>query len=233
MTVHMVRELMTLHRNILSMCAMVEEIVTQAVDELSEPNVDKAEALARRDDEIDQWDVNIEEECLKLLALYQPVAGDLRRITTVLKLSNELERIADLGVHIAERAADLALHPPILVPPKLKQMAKIALEMVHRSIDSYVQEDAQLARDVCATDDRVDQLNREIIEELIGIMRQSPENIEPALHMFSASRHVERIADHATNIAEDVVYLVEGEIIRHRPVRRADTGSGPVPPSRR
>lgn len=230
MTIHLVRELTTLHRNILSMCAMVEEIVTQAVDELSEPTIEKAAELARRDDEIDRWDVDIEEECLKLLALYQPVAGDLRRITTVLKLSNELERIADLGVHIAERAADLALHPPIVVPPKLKHMARIALDMVHRSIDSYVQEDAELARQVCATDDEVDRLNREIIEELIGIMRQSPDNIEPALHLFSASRHVERIADHATNIGEDVVYLVEGEIIRHRPVREGGKESGgPAP----
>lgn len=217
MSIHLIRDLEALHRNILSMCAQVEEIIHLAVEGLSEPNPKLAADLARRDDEIDQWDVRIEEDCLKVLALHQPVAIDLRRITTVLKVSGELERVADLGVHIAERASSLTDYPEVIVPDKLKTMAGVAVEMLHKSIDAYVDLDSQKARVVCGEDERVDQLNREIIHELLGVMQQSPELVEPAMHLFSASRHIERVADHATNIAEDIVYLAEGEIIRHRP----------------
>lgn len=198
------------------MCAMVEEMIHMAIDELGSPDHKLAVSLAKKDDEIDRWDVRIEEECLKILALHQPVAIDLRRITSVLKITGELERVADLSVHIAERASGLVNHPGVVVPEKLKTMARLALDMLHRSIDAYVVLDSIMARQVCAEDDRVDQLNREIIQELMGVMKSSPGLVEPALHLFSASRHVERIADHATNIAEDVVYLVEGAIIRHR-----------------
>jgi phosphate transport system protein len=216
MSIHLIRDLESLHRDILSMCAMVEEMIHKAIDELGSPDDKLAIELARKDDEIDRWDVRIEEECLKILALHQPVAIDLRRITSVLKITGELERVADLSVHIAERASALVNHPGVVVPEKLKIMARLALDMLHRSIDAYVVLDSIMARQVCAEDDRVDQLNREIIQELTGVMKSSPDLVEPALHLFSASRHVERIADHATNIAEDVVYLVEGAIIRHR-----------------
>lgn len=216
MSIHLIRDLESLHRDILSMCAMVEEMIHLAIDELGRSNSYPAVELAKKDDEIDRWDVRIEEECLKILALHQPVAIDLRRITSVLKISGELERVADLSVHIAERAASIANRPEVEVPEKLQTMARLALDMLHRSIDSYVVLDSILARQVCAEDDRVDQLNREIIQELTEVMKSSPTLVEPALHLFSASRHVERIADHATNIAEDVVYLVEGAIIRHR-----------------
>ncbi|MBW3542382.1 MAG: phosphate signaling complex protein PhoU [Planctomycetes bacterium] len=216
MSVHLIHDLETLHRDLLSMCATVEEMVGRAVEGLSGPDQDLAEELRRRDDEIDRWDVRIEEECLKILALHQPVATDLRRITAVLKISGELERVADLGVHIAERACSLVGWPEGGALERLKQMARMALDMLHRSIDSYVELDSQQARSVCGEDDAVDRMNREIIEELIVLMRQSPDLVEAAMHLFSASRHVERIADHATNISEDVVYLVEGEIIRHR-----------------
>lgn len=218
MTIHLTRDLDELHREVLSMCAMVEDMIHQAVSELSEPSYELAVALAKRDDEIDNCDVRIEEDCLKILALHQPVATDLRRIATVMKIASELERVADLGVHIAERACGLISHPAVTVPDRLKQMAEAALEMLHCSIDAYVQLDSRLARQVCAKDEVVDELNRKIIEELTQTMQRSPELIEPAMHLFSASRHVERVADHATNIAEDVVYLVEGEIIRHRNV---------------
>ncbi len=216
MSIHLTRDLDSLHHDLLSMCAAVEDNIHQAVAALSEPSVEKAQALAEKDDEIDQWDVRIEENCLKILALHQPVAIDLRRITTVLKISAELERVADLGVHIAERACGLIAAPDLIIPQKLKQMARMAVDMLHRSIDAYVQLDTKMARKVCADDEGVDRLNRAIIEELTETMRDSPHFVEPALHLFSASRHVERVADHATNIAEDVVYLVEGEIIRHR-----------------
>ena len=216
MSVHMIRDLDALHRSILSMCAQVEEMIHLAVDNLIEQGEQIAAELASRDNEIDRWDVRIEEECLKILALHHPVAIDLRRIAAVLKIAGELERVADLGVHIAERASSLAGWPELAVPERLKQMAQSALDMLHRSRDAYVELDGRTARYVCAADDMVDDMNREIIAELTEIMKRSPELIEPAMHLFSASRHVERIADHATNIAEDVVYLGAGEIIRHR-----------------
>ena len=216
MSIHLTRDLDTLHEHIMSMCAQVEEIVHKAVDDLGKPSVELSKELMGRDDEIDRWDVKIEEECLKILALHQPVANNLRRVTTVLKIAWELERVADLAVNIAERAADLAACPHIHIPDKLDHMAHISLDMLRLSLDSFVNLDSRLARDVCRQDDIVDTLNREIIQELLVSMQKSPELIEPAMHLFSASRHVERVADHATNIAEDVVYLVEGEIIRHR-----------------
>lgn len=216
MSTHLTRDLGVLHRNLLSMCATVEELVHKAVDELSDPNIDRAKELAKQDDEVDRFDVSIEEECLKILALHQPVATDLRRITTVLKISAELERVADISVHIAERACSLVNQPGIEVPEKLKEMAGRAVEMLHKAIDAYVGLDSQLARNIVESDNVVDELNREIIYELMETMQSHPELIEPAMSLFSATRHIERVADHATNIAEDVVYLVEGEIIRHR-----------------
>lgn len=216
MSIHLTRDLDALHRNILSMCALVEEMIHQAIDELARPDEEFPGELTEKDDVIDDWDVRIEEDCLKILALHQPVAIDLRRITTVMKISGELERVADLGVNIAERACGMAPGPRVSVLEKLKDMAHLALDMLHRSIDAYVELDSAKAREVCAADDSIDALNREIIDEIIAEMQKSPEHIQPLMHLFSASRHVERVADHATNIAEDVVYLVEGEIIRHR-----------------
>ncbi len=225
MSIHLIRDLESLHRDILSMCASVEEMIHQAIADLSAPNAQIAVELARRDDEIDRWDVRIEEDCLKILALHQPVAIDLRRIASVLKITAELERVADLAVHIAERASALSRWPEVAVPDKLKLMARLALDMLHRAIDAYVVLDSHMAREVCAEDDRVDQMNREIIRDLSEVMKASPNLVDPVLHLFSASRHVERIADHATNIAEDVVYLVEGAIIRHRSRPNAAGGS--------
>lgn len=216
MSIHLIRDLDHLHRMILTMCASVEELIHSAVEALHKPNYDRARQVMAMDDGIDRMDVEIEEECLKLLALHQPVAIDLRRITTVLKIGGELERVADLGVSIAERACGLASCGEIMVPDNMKDMSRQALDMLHRSIDAYVQLDVRTARDVCAQDESIDDLNRIIIEELTHLMRTQPALVEAALHLFSASRQIERIADHATNIAEDVVYLVQGEIIRHR-----------------
>jgi phosphate transport system protein len=216
MSIHLTRDLDSLHRNLLSMCAAVEEMIQKAVDGLANPHELCAQELAKQDDEIDRWDVQIEEECLKILALHQPVAIDLRRIAAVMKITGELERVADLSVHIAERAGALAPGAEVTVLDKLKEMARMALDMLHCVIDAYVALDSTKAREVCSKDDDVDDLNRQIIAELVQTMKRSPELVEASMHLFSASRHVERVADHATNIAEDVVYLVEGEIIRHR-----------------
>lgn len=216
MSVHLIRDLDNLHRSLMTMCTMVEELIHSAVATLSAPNQSKARELAARDVEIDDYDVTIEEECLKILALHQPVATDLRRIAAVMKISGELERVADLAVHIAERSSGLSSAAELPIPSKVHDMAENAVTMLHESIDAYVNLDTALARKVCLQDEIVDDLNRQIIDLITNIMTRSPQLIEPALHLFSASRHIERVADHATNIAEDVVYLVEGEIVRHR-----------------
>lgn len=216
MSIHLVRDLDSLHRLVLTMCANVEDMIHSAVETLHHPNYDRAREIVAQDDNIDTLDVEIEEECLKLLALHQPVAIDLRRITTVMKISAELERVADLGVSIAQRALGIISCPELTIPETLHEMSRRALDMLHQSIDAYVHLDVRLARQVCQQDEAVDALNREIINELTVLMRNRPDLVEPAVHLFSAGRQVERIADHATNIAEDVVYLVQGEIIRHR-----------------
>ena len=216
MSIHLERDLEGLHHDILHMCTLVEDMIHCAVDGLRSPSNQLAEDLHTSDDDIDAMDVQIENDCLKILALHQPVAIDLRRIATVLKITGELERVADLGVNIAERAAGLIGKTEVTVSDKLQDMSRKSLEMLHRSIDCYVELDSLGAREILESDDEVDRLNAEIIEELRGIMRSSPNLVEPALHLFSATRHIERVADHATNIAEDVVFMVEGVIIRHR-----------------
>ena len=215
MSIHLSRDLEMLHRHVMSMCAHVEQMIHDAVDTLHQPDFERARQIVSRDDAIDEMDVQIEEECLKLLALHQPVAVDLRRITTAMKISAELERVADLAVSISERACGIASSPELSVPDNLKDMSRVALVMLQQSIDAYVQLDVRLAKQVCRDDEHVDELNRTIIRELITLMQRRPESVEAAIHLFSASRQIERIADHATNIAEDVVYLVEGEIVRH------------------
>jgi len=216
MSIHLIKDLDTLHRLLLTMCARVEDMIHAAVEALHNPDYERAREIIAQDHDIDQLDVEIEEECLKLLALHQPVAIDLRRITTVMKISAELERVADLGCSIAERALGIISTPEIAVPDTLKEMSRQSLEMLHQSIDAYVQLDVRKARRVCQMDEAVDQLNREIIAELTELMRHRPDLIDAGVHLFSAARQIERVADHATNIAEDVVYLVQGEIIRHR-----------------
>lgn len=219
MSKHLERDLDNLQRDLITLAASVEEAIQKATNALKQRQAGLAHEVIEGDNVIDQEENYIEEECLKLLALHQPVAVDLRRITAALKINNELERIADLAEDIAERALHLAELPSAIpVPDKLQRMTDLASSMVRQSLDAFVNLDGHLARLVCRLDDEVDRYNNEIIEELIQIMQSSPDKVEPGLSLFSATRHVERIADHATNIAEDVVYLVEGEIIRHRPV---------------
>jgi phosphate transport system protein len=184
-----------------------------------------AEEVIDGDNDIDNEENHVEEECLKVLALHQPVAVDLRRVASVLLINTDLERMADLAEDIAERALALARWPAIPVPADLQRMTDLASSMVRQALDAFVNLDAKLARLVCRLDDEVDRYNEIIIDELIALMRHSPASVEPGLSLFSATRHLERIADHATNIAEDVIYLVEGAIVRHRPaaVREEDS----------
>jgi phosphate transport system protein len=216
MTKHLERDMESIHREILALSGMVEQAIDRARRALLERKLDLAAQVIEEDEEIDRCEVHVEEECLKILALHQPVAIDLRRIATVLKVNSDLERIADLAANIAERAQALAEYPDFPIPAKLERMIDLAMIMVRHALDAFVNMDAQGARHVCMLDDEVDRYNREVIEELYERMDSDRRQIRPALHCFSASRHAERIADHATNIAEDVIYLVEGEIARHR-----------------
>ena len=224
MTVHLHHDLDELHRELLATCAKVEDMVRAAAELLVEFDYEAAAEFADRDRAIDQAEVAIEESCLKLLALHQPVAVDLRRLTAVMKISGELERVADLSVNIAERSIGVAEATDLQVPDQIVDMATIAIDMLHESIDAYVAWDSARARTIRARDDRVDELNVAVIDRIRRKMHSQPADLDPLLHLFSATRQIERVADHATNIAEDVVYLVEGEIIRHQP--RLPVGGG-------
>ena len=217
MSKHLQRDLDNLQRDLLQLAASVEDAIHKAIRSLKDRDVTVAEKVIEGDAQIDSDENLVEEECLKILALHQPVAVDLRRIAAALKINTELERMGDLAEDIAERAERLAQLPELPTPAKLQRMTDLTVSMVRQSLDAFVHLDARLARTVCRLDDEVDRYNAEIIDEVIRIMKSSPDMVEPGMSLFSAVRHLERIADHATNIAEDVVYLAEGEIIRHRP----------------
>jgi phosphate transport system protein len=217
MSKHLERDLENLQRDLVALAASVEEAIQKATHALQHRDTEPAEQVIAGDSQIDQEENHIEEECLKILALHQPVAVDLRRIASCLKINTELERMADLAEDIAERALELCRLPAVRVPEALQRMTDLATTMVRQSLDAFINLEARQARRVCRLDDEVDRYNNEIIEELITMMQDSPGTVRAGLSLFSATRHLERIADHATNIAEDVVYLVEGTIIRHQP----------------
>jgi len=217
MTTHLQREIENLKKKILGMSAEVEESLRNAVDSLVKRDVRLAQAVIDGDDHIDHMEVEIEEDCLKILALHQPVAIDLRYVVAVLKINNDLERIGDEAVNIAERAAYLATHPPIDLALDFKGMAAKTQRMVSRSIDALVNLDSAIAREVRASDDDVDEMNRQMYRLVQDYIAVNSDRVTECVHLLSTSRHLERIADQATNIAEDVIYMVEGEIVRHQP----------------
>ncbi|HMF20388.1 MAG TPA: phosphate signaling complex protein PhoU [Gemmataceae bacterium] len=217
MSIHLNRDLENVQRRVLSLASAVEQIVEKSIRALFERDAELARTLMESDTPIDLEENFIEEECLKILALHQPVAVDLRRVATIVKINNDLERMADLAVNIAERALALANGPEVPVPATFRQMTDLTNTMVRDSLDAFLKLDVVLAKRVCRLDDEVDRYNLAIIDQVSKFMKQSPGNVEPGLHLFSAAKQLERIADHATNIAEDVVYLVDGRIIRHHP----------------
>jgi|SRR5579884_661199 len=218
MAKHLQRDLDDLQRDLLALAGLVEGAIYKSIQALQERDVLLAREVIAGDTQIDHEENHIDEECLKLLALHQPVAVDLRRIIAAMMINTDLERMGDLAEEIAERAIHLARPPLMPIPEKLQRMTDLTTMMVRQSLDSFVNLDTHVAQAVMRMDDEVDKYNEEIIAELIEAMKESPALVEAGLSMFSAVRHLERIADHATNIAEDVVYLVEGEIVRHRPV---------------
>jgi phosphate transport system protein len=211
------RDLERVHQDLLALAACVETAILSATEALRERDAALARKVVNGDDDIDREENRVENECLKVLALHQPVAGDLRRICCAMMINVDLERMGDLAVNIAERAVVLAGHPVVPVPDELQAMTDLTSVMVRQALEAFLREDARLARSVCRLDDEVDRLNDRCIEEVVDAMKKDLALVEPGLSLFSAVRHLERIADHATSIAEDVVYLVEGEIVRHRP----------------
>lgn len=213
---HLHRDLESLEQDLLAQSSLVEHMIQYASRALKDQHSHLIEKLLSLEDTVNQHEVEIEEECLKILALHQPVAVDLRRVATVLKINGDLERIADLAVNIGERSHSLVEHPTFPLPEEIDKMSEVATSMVRDALDAFVKWDVEMARDVCLRDDVVDDLNRQVITDLGRIVEAEGARIQPALHVFSASRHLERIADHATNVAEDVIYLVDGEITRHK-----------------
>jgi phosphate transport system protein len=215
MPMHLHREIDLLKKKVLHLAAVVEENVFRAVRSIEERDVKLAKKVIQVDYEIDRMEVEVEEDCLKILALNQPVAIDLRFIIAMLKLDNDLERIGDLAVNIAERASYLALNPPAAVEFEYHEMMKKTEAMLRKSLDSLINMNIELAREVCAADDEVDEMERQIVLQVQEAIRKHPDQVDRLLHHMFVARHLERIADHATNIAEDVIYMVGGEIVRH------------------
>ena len=216
MAKHLQREIENLKKKVLALGARVETVVRDATLAIRKKDGRLAQEVMDGDMDIDDAEVEIEEECLKILALHQPVAVDLRFIVTVLKINNDLERIGDLAVNIAERAVFLTGQPQVSMSVDLVDMAHHAQSMLKDSLDALINHDAQLAHKVCVSDDIVDQMNRQMYLKVQEVILEKPEQISALIHLLSASRHIERIADHTTNIAEDVIYMIEGQIVRHK-----------------
>ncbi len=215
MSIHLQKDLEHLDKELLILSSMVEDATNKAILALVDRRLDLARQVMREDDRINHREVLIEEECLKMLALHQPVAADLRFIVAVLKVNNDLERMGDLAVNIAERAAYLATQEPLQVSLDFPKMAEGVRDMVRESLDALSNMNPRLARHVLTMDDEIDEANRGMFDILQELMHRDPSTIERAVHLLSASRHLERIADLATNIAQDIVYISEGKLIRH------------------
>jgi phosphate transport system protein len=223
---HLQREIDNLKKKILQLSAVVEENVRNAVRSVEQRDLTLAKKITEIDNEVDQMEVDLEEDGLKILALHQPVAIDLRFIIAVLKINSDLERIGDLAVNIAERGVFLASQPKIELPSDILVMATNAQSMLRKSLDSLVNLDPELAREVCTADDDIDSMLAFVFDKVQDRIRKRPEDMECLIQLLSISRYLERIADHATNIAEDVIYMAEGYIARHR----ADFGKKPTKP---
>jgi phosphate transport system protein len=208
-------ELKELKEKLIQMASLAEESICTAVDSLKERSEELANKVMAGEDAVNSLDVEIDQICLTLLALKQPMAIDMRFITSVMKIASELERIGDLSVNIAERTLDLLKQPPLKPLIDLPRMASLAQGMVKDSIDAFINKNDQLAQQVCERDDEVDDLNDQIFRELLTYMMQDHKIIKRAVDLILVGRHLERIADHATNIAEDVIYFVKGKTIKH------------------
>ncbi|MBI4353215.1 MAG: phosphate signaling complex protein PhoU [Candidatus Omnitrophica bacterium] len=212
---HFDEELKSLKERLLQMADTAQEMIGLAVKSLAERKEELTKEVFVLEDRVNHIEIEIEEEVLRLLALRQPAAGDLRLLTAVLKINNDLERIADQAVNIAEIAADLLKQPPLKPLIDIPQMARLAQRMVKNSLDAFVNHNPLLAKQVCVDDDEVDKINDQIFRELLTYMMQDPKSINRAVDLILVSRNIERVADHATNISEDVIFIEQGKNIKH------------------
>jgi phosphate transport system protein len=215
MTRHFHEELEALKQTLLAMGGLVEDQIRRAMRALLERDDVIAQEVIDRDRQVNTYDVEVDEQCVNLLALHQPAAGDLRFITTTMKIVTDLERIGDQAVNIAQRALELNREPQLKPYIDLPRMADRAQRMVKESLDAFVAGDTALARQVCGEDAEVDALKEQIFRELLTFMMEDPRTVSRAIRVILISRFLERVADHATNIAEMVIYLVEGKMVRH------------------
>ena len=212
---HFHEELDGLKQTLLAMGALVEDQIRRVMRALIERDGDLAQNVIDRDRQVNSYDVEIDEKCVELLALHQPTAGDLRFITTAMKIVTDLERIGDQAVNIAQRAIELNEEPQLKPYIDLPRMAEKAQRMVKEALDAFVARDTELARQVCAKDEEVDGIKEQIFRELLTYMMSDPKTIPRAIRLMLVSRFLERVADHATNIAEMVIYMVESKMVRH------------------
>jgi phosphate transport system protein len=208
-------ELKNLREKLMQMAILAEESIALAIKSLKERNEDFAQQVFKGEETLNLLDVEIDKLGMQLFALRQPMAGDLRMIIVTMRISIELERIGDLAVNIAQRSLELLKQPPLKPLIDIPRMAELAQKMVKDSIDAFVNNDDKLAKSVCERDDEVDDLNDQIFRELLTYMMQDPTTIEKAVELILVGRHLERIADLATNIGEEVIYLVKGKTIKH------------------
>ena len=212
---HFHEQLDALQNRLVEMSGQVEVLFDDSLQALLQRDAELAESVVARDREVDALEVEIDEGAIELLALHQPMAGDLRLIMTILKLSNDVERVADHGVNIAEGVARIADLPPLAEFREVEEMAGIARSMLSDALNAFVSRDTAAARAVCARDDLVDRLRDSLFRILLTHMMENPAHISRALELISISQNIERIADLSTNISEDVVFLVEGRMIKH------------------
>jgi phosphate transport system protein len=212
---HFLEELEELQQRLLEMGGLVESAIYNSVLSLSERDEARARQVLNNEARINQMEIAIDDFAVRLLALQQPMARDLRFLTAAIKINSDLERMGDLAVNIVERALSLMKQPPVKPLIDIPQLARLAESMVRRSLDAFVRRDAGLARQVLLSDDAVDDLRDAIYQELVGFMERDPSTVSRSLDLIFVARNLERIADHATNIAEDVLFLVQGVDVRH------------------
>ena len=210
---------------LLTMSGEAEAALGVAVQALLERDGAKAQQVIRGDRAIDAMEMEIEEQCINLLALHQPMARDLRMLTSALKIANDLERVGDHAVNIAQSAERLAQSRPITPEPEIIEMARLAREMLSDALEAFIRGDAAAAREVCRRDDRVDALHRSVFRILLTHMMEDAHSISAGMELFLVSRNLERVADLATNIGEDVVFLVEGKSIKHHAEDRGESAT--------
>jgi phosphate transport system protein len=220
---HFQEELEALQARLLEMGGLAEERVRAAVTGLVSRDTTLIDKVMRGDEPINELHIEIDNRCFTLLALYQPMAGDLRSIVAAVKINTDLERVGDLAVNIAEAARRYTTHPAVKKLVDIPQMGDIAQAMLRDALDSFVRRDTALAHQVLNEDDRLDSLKTQVFRELLTYMLDDPTTVEPALDLILVSRHLERIGDHATNIAEDVIFMVSARDVRHHPHPPAET----------